>query len=236
MQKAIVDAAKKNLIEAISDNLDINNPSLGSFKTLKIADMGCSVGPNTFIATQNIIEAVTLKYQAMQKNPQALEFHVFFNDHVTNDFNALFRSLPPSRPYFAAGVPGSFHGRLFPNSSLHIIHSSYALHWLSTIPKEVTEINLRHLKNGRKYCTSTDEEVLEAFSGQYKKDMQTFLTARAQELVGGGFMVLLIAGMQSGAIFSECGGGMVFDIFGSCLMDMANAVRRFENLGTIFPF
>ncbi|XP_019080290.1 loganic acid O-methyltransferase isoform X2 [Vitis vinifera] len=194
-QKAIVDAAKKMLVEAISDNLDINNPSFGSSNTLRIADMGCSIGPNAFIAVQNIVEAVTLKYQSMQQKPQALEFHVFFNDHIANDFNALFRSLPPSRPYFAVGVPGSFHGRLFPKSSLHIVHSSYALHWLSKVPKEVMEINFLGLKNGRNYST-TDEEVLEVFSSQYKRDMQSFLTARAQELVGGGLMVLLVTGIS----------------------------------------
>ncbi|WKA03714.1 hypothetical protein VitviT2T_021807 [Vitis vinifera] len=221
-QKAIVDAAKKMLVEAISDNLDINNPSFGSSNTLRIADMGCSIGPNAFIAVQNIVEAVTLKYQSMQQKPQALEFHVFFNDHIANDFNALFRSLPPSRPYFAVGVPGSFHGRLFPKSSLHIVHSSYALHWLSKVPKEVMEINFLGLKNGRNYST-TDEEVLEVFSSQYKRDMQSFLTARAQELVGGGLMVLLVTGMQNGAIFSKTCSGMVFNLFGSCLMDMANA-------------
>ena len=227
MQKATVDTAKKLLVEVISDKLDINNPSFGSSNTLRIADMGCSIGPNTFIAVQNIVEAVTLKYQSMQQNPQDLEFHVFFNDHVANDFNALFRSLPPSRPYFAVGVPGSFHGRLFPKSSLHIVHSSYAPHWLSKVPKEVMGINFPGSKNGKNYCTSsTDEEVLEVFSSQYKKDVQTFLTARAQELVRGGLMVLLLTGIQNGAIFSETCTGMVFKLFGSCLLDMANAVRN----------
>nr|POE71627.1 isoform 2 of probable s-adenosylmethionine-dependent methyltransferase at5g38100 [Quercus suber] len=31
---------------------------------------------------------------------------------VSNDFNTLFKSLPPNRQYFAVGVPGSFHGIL----------------------------------------------------------------------------------------------------------------------------
>ena len=36
-------------------------------------------------------------------------------------------------PYFVAGVPGSFYGRLFPRNSLHFAHSSYCLMWLSQV-------------------------------------------------------------------------------------------------------
>lgn len=234
MQRAIVDGAKNFLVEAISDNLDINNPSFGSSNTIRIADMGCSIGPNTFIAVQNIVEAVTLKYQSMQQNPQDLEFQVFFNDHVANDFNALFRSLPPSRPYFAVGVPGSFHGRLFPKSSLHIVHSSYSLNWLSKVPKEVKGINFHDSEIGTNICTSTDEEVLELFSSQYKKDVHNFLNARAQELVGGGLMVLLVSGMHNGAIFPKTCSGMVLKLLRSCLMDMADEVRNWGLRTTLF--
>ncbi|XP_069153311.1 S-adenosyl-L-methionine:benzoic acid/salicylic acid carboxyl methyltransferase 3-like isoform X2 [Solanum lycopersicum] len=31
------------------------------------------------------------------------------------------------------GVAGSFYTRLFPSNSLHFVHSSYSLHWLSQI-------------------------------------------------------------------------------------------------------
>ncbi|XP_037497208.1 probable S-adenosylmethionine-dependent methyltransferase At5g38100 [Jatropha curcas] len=63
---------------------------------------------------ENIIEAVKYKCQSQGLASPIPEFQVFFNDHVLNDFNTLFRSLPPNRGYFAAGVPGSFHERLFP--------------------------------------------------------------------------------------------------------------------------
>lgn len=82
---------------------------------------------------QNIIDSVELKFQ--HECPAAIEFQVFFNDHSDNDFNTLFKSLPQSRSYYAAGVPGSFYSSLFPKSSLHFVHSSYTLHWLSKVPK-----------------------------------------------------------------------------------------------------
>ncbi|GKU97658.1 hypothetical protein SLEP1_g10771 [Rubroshorea leprosula] len=104
-------------------------------------DLGCSVGPNTIIAVENIIEFVKPKHQSIPSNQERdLEFRVFFNDLVTNDFNTLFMSLPPERQYFAAGTPGSFRGRLFPKASLQFVHSSYTLHWLSTIPNEAEEL------------------------------------------------------------------------------------------------
>ncbi|KAK7836598.1 farnesoic acid carboxyl-o-methyltransferase [Quercus suber] len=66
----------------------------------------------TFISVQNIIEAIELKYRSKGVNTEIPKFIVFFNDQVSNDFNTLFKSLPPNRQYFAVGVPGSFHGIL----------------------------------------------------------------------------------------------------------------------------
>ena len=87
------------------------------------------------------------------------EFQVFFNDHTSNDFNTLFTSLPPERPYFATGVPGSFHGRLFPNSSLDFVHSSYALQILSKVPKELLNKNSAAWNKGRVHYASAPDEV-----------------------------------------------------------------------------
>jgi jasmonate O-methyltransferase len=36
-------------------------------------------------------------------------------------------------PCFFAGVPGSFYCRLFRAKSLHFVHSSYSLMWLSRV-------------------------------------------------------------------------------------------------------
>ncbi|GFP99109.1 probable S-adenosylmethionine-dependent methyltransferase at5g38100 [Phtheirospermum japonicum] len=79
---------------------------------------------------QTITRAIKQKLEASSPS-SAPEFYVFFNDVVANDFNTLFGSLPHERVYNAVGVPGDFHGRLLPRSSLHFAHSSWSLHWLT---------------------------------------------------------------------------------------------------------
>ncbi|PHT60467.1 putative caffeine synthase 2 [Capsicum baccatum] len=51
-QKEVLDSAKDMLGDAIIQNLDIKI-MFSSSNTLHIADLGCSVGPNTFNAMQN---------------------------------------------------------------------------------------------------------------------------------------------------------------------------------------
>ncbi|XP_020547784.1 probable S-adenosylmethionine-dependent methyltransferase At5g38100 [Sesamum indicum] len=71
--------------------------------------------------------------------PKVPKFFVVFNDVITNDFNTLFSSLPPHRNYNAVGVPGDFHARLLPESSFLFAYSSWALQWLTQVPKVVGE-------------------------------------------------------------------------------------------------
>ncbi|KAF9606372.1 hypothetical protein IFM89_025040 [Coptis chinensis] len=148
LQREGVTSSKFIIDEAICEKLDIKRFSTSNPFT--IADFGCSTGPNTFIVVQNILDAVDLKY----KNSPSLsthipEFQVYFNDHIANDFNMLFKSIPLEKKYFAASVPGSFYGRLFPQSSLHFVHSSYSLHWLSAVPYELLDKNSPSWNKGR---------------------------------------------------------------------------------------
>nr|XP_023907387.1 probable S-adenosylmethionine-dependent methyltransferase At5g38780 [Quercus suber] len=140
---------------------------------------------------------------------------------VSNDFNTLFKSLPPNRQYFAAGVPGSFHGCLFPKGSLHLIHSSCALNWLSKIPIEITDESSPAWNKGRIHYTNATKEVVEAYETQFAKDMESFLFSRAQELVVGGLLVLFVPAVPDVMSNSDTFTGTELDILGSCLMDMA---------------
>ncbi|XP_031253254.1 loganic acid O-methyltransferase-like [Pistacia vera] len=210
-QRLVVDAAKEMINEAIDNNLDIKNLGIfDSSKPFKMADLGCSTGPNTFIAVQNVIEAVEKKCLIEHQNPSALEFQVFFNDQYENDFNTLFKTLPPSRKYFAAGVPGPFQSCLFPKSTLHSVHSSYALHWLSKLPEKIVDRNSPAWNKGSIYCTGLLKEVTEAYSAQYNQDMESFLNARAQELVAGGLMVIALSGLPNDIPMSKTTEGIKY--------------------------
>ncbi|XP_056164075.1 loganic acid O-methyltransferase-like [Syzygium oleosum] len=218
--RVATNVARATIDEAIEERLDVKrfSPALTTFR---IADLGCSVGPNTFIAVQNILEAVRHKYESQGLSSQLPDFQVLFNDHAANDFNTLFASLPSDRLYYAAGVPGSLHGRLFPKASLHIAHSSYALHWLSKMPKELVDPNSPAFNKGRVHYTSAPREVSDAYASQFAKDMVTFLSARGEEIVSGGIMVLVMPGIANGIPHSRVPSGVMFDLLGFSLMDMA---------------
>lgn len=124
--------------EAITDLYSSSFP-----KTLCIADLGCSSGPNTLLVLSELIQTV---HKIRQKlGHQSPEFIIYLNDLPGNDFNTIFRSLPKFYsnlkantgsefgPCVINGVPGSFYDRLFASKSLHFLHSSYSLMWLSQV-------------------------------------------------------------------------------------------------------
>ncbi|KAM3741318.1 hypothetical protein ACB098_08G167400 [Castanea mollissima] len=84
-QRGIVEAATENINEAIANQFDIN-----AFPTspnpICVADLGCSTGPNTFKAMQNIVEAIKLKYISKGGNSKIPDFVVFFNDQASLHF------------------------------------------------------------------------------------------------------------------------------------------------------
>ncbi|KAG9449044.1 hypothetical protein H6P81_009009 [Aristolochia fimbriata] len=229
-QRAGISAATAFIQDGIAEELNLgvilhNNDVNTARNSFAIADLGCSVGPNTFLAAEAIIEAVRLKYYSKSSpagTAAALpEFQVFFNDQVGNDFNTLFRSLRPDAGYFAAGVAGSFHRRLFPKSSIHFVHSSYALPWLSRVPKEVRNENSASWNKGRIFYTEAPGEVWTAYAAQYAEDLRSFLQARAEEVVIGGLMALLFPFSQSENSSDESRLSRLFNLLGSTLVDMA---------------
>lgn len=204
LQRSGLEIAKPILEETI---LSMN--MIMECNTFCVADLGCSSGPNALFTAQNITQALKAKYSAAGiPLPQC---QVFFNDLPTSDFNSLFKILPSlsvdtdyqneegvaDRSYFAAGVPGSFYGRLFPDQTLHFIHSSFGLHWLSQAPAEILEKNSATWNKGKIFCGGGSRAVGEAYFLQFQKDFNTFLRARAEEMVAGGRMFLLLMGRTS---------------------------------------
>ncbi|KAF7828892.1 salicylate carboxymethyltransferase-like [Senna tora] len=170
---------------------------------LAVADLGCSSGPNALFLASEFIKAVE-KLCRRQKH-QSPEYQIFLNDLPSNDFNTIFMSLHSFKnqlshemltthlpPCFITAVPGSFYGRLFPSKSLHFVHSSYSLQWLSQVPEGI-ENNKGNIYMG----TRSPSNVMKAYYHQFQKDFSLFLKCRAEEVVEGGRMVLTLLGRRS---------------------------------------
>ncbi|MCL7040766.1 hypothetical protein MKW94_011998 [Papaver nudicaule] len=226
-QRRGIDLSQGMMKEAIAKEFDVqnlltNNPNT----TFRIVDLGCSVRTNSFIAVDGIIEAINLKLKSYFQGLELMQtatpqFQVYFNDRASNDFNTLFALIPSEKSYFAAGVPGTFYGRLFPRASLHFAHSSTALHWLSRVPKEVGDINSSAWNKGRIHYTNASNEVLQAYTAQYVLDMEAFLLARGHEIVCGGLMFILVLAIADEALASQTCPGLLLEVLGSCLMELS---------------
>ncbi|KAF4373598.1 hypothetical protein F8388_025292 [Cannabis sativa] len=222
LQKEATEKAKEILVAAITENVEINKHNICAISnSFRIADFGCSIGPNTFMAMEIIIEAIYKSYHDSTStyNP---EFHVFFIDHVSNDFNFLFKNLPKDRIYFAAGVPGSFYHRLFPRASLDLAYSSHALHWLSKTPMEVINPSSLAFNKGKIFYAKAAEQVGEAYKNQHEEDMASFFGARSEELTLGGLVVILMSCREDGSLPAHSSLGPLFEPLESTIIDMAN--------------
>ncbi|XP_028124873.1 farnesoic acid carboxyl-O-methyltransferase-like [Camellia sinensis] len=195
---------KEMIIEAIAKKFDITSLSFSS-NTIRIADLGCSVGPNTFNAMKSIVEAIEWKYHSKNLTTEMLEFQLFFNDHASNDFNTLFTTLPPNRQYFVAGVPKE----LLDNGSLA---------W----------------NKGKIHYTSASKEIADVYAAQFAKDMDTFFNARADEIIVGGMMILIIPGLADGVHYSQDPHGPFFDAFNQSLLDNGEIGSGEFGLGFFF--
>nr|XP_015882823.2 loganic acid O-methyltransferase-like [Ziziphus jujuba var. spinosa] len=119
------------------------------------------------------------------------------------------------------GMPGSFHGCLFPDGFLHFVHSSFSLQILSRVPNEVVDKSSPARNKGRIQYANSLDEVFRAYEAQYEKDMERFLNARVQEIVHGGLMALILPCCLNGKSHSEAFVNMTIDLLGSSLVDMA---------------
>ncbi|XP_068309887.1 probable jasmonic acid carboxyl methyltransferase 2 [Pyrus communis] len=205
VQGKILSIAKSIIDEAVQKLLCSNIAPIGS---MGIADLGCSSGPNAFLVISDIIDAIHATHSS---SSSSREFRVFLNDLFSNDFNTIFMSLPAFynqlkkekgdrfESFFISAVPGSFYGRLFPAKCLHFVHSSSSLHWLSQVPPGLDcQAGGRALNKGKIYISKTSPQcVLDAYSLQFHKDFSLFLKSRAEEIVGGGRMVLSLMGRSS---------------------------------------
>ncbi|XP_061360096.1 probable methyltransferase TCM_000336 [Gastrolobium bilobum] len=202
LQKKASDKVKHIIIQTVEDLYLETTP-----KSIGIADLGCSSGPNTLSVIKDIFQAIQGISPKIKHH--STEFRVYLNDLPTNDFNSIFKALPEFHmllmrdreygvpPIFMGGYPGSFYGRLFPNSYLHFVHSSHSLHWLSRVPPALYDEQGRSLNKGCVYISELSPAVVpEAYLQQFQQDFSLFLRSRSEELVVGGRMVLIFLGRR----------------------------------------
>ncbi|KNA23979.1 hypothetical protein SOVF_020280 [Spinacia oleracea] len=202
VQKKILSLTKSFVEEAIEGYFDNDFP-----ETMTIADLGCSSGPTALAAVSEIIDMVIERCRNMDRHSSP-KIMVYLNDLPGNDFNGVFELLSNFQnkfkkekgddfePCFIAGLPGSFYGRLLPNNTLHFVHSSSSLHWLSQVPAGLDGENNRN--KGEIYLSETSpREVVNAYMVQFRMDFLSFLKSRAEEVISGGRMVLTFMGRSS---------------------------------------
>ncbi|XP_017420993.1 probable jasmonic acid carboxyl methyltransferase 2 isoform X2 [Vigna angularis] len=194
VQSKIISKVKPILEESMKSLYCNSVPSC-----FRVADLGCSSGPNALQAAYDVIDVVHNISRSYNREPP-ITFQIYLNDQFQNDFNNIFEALPcfyerlreekgeGFGACFVNATPGSFYGRLFPTNSMHFFHSSTSLHWLSQAPKGL--INKENI-----YFTNTSPcTVYQAYLDQFSEDFNLFLKSRAEELVHGGGMVLTFVG------------------------------------------
>ncbi|XP_059662437.1 indole-3-acetate O-methyltransferase 1 [Cornus florida] len=210
-----------HLLEETLDGVQLNSPEV----PFGVVDLGCSSGSNTIFIVDVIIKHMIKRYEAL--GYEAPEFSAFFSDLPSNDFNTLFQLLPPlannggsmeeclaangHRSYFAAGVPGSFHRRLFPARSIDVFYSAFSLHWLSQVPEIVLDKRSKAYNKGGVFIHGANESTAKAYKQQFQTDLAGFLRSRSQEMKRGGSMFLLCLGRTSSVDPTDQGGaGLLF--------------------------
>ncbi|KAL7593443.1 benzoate carboxyl methyltransferase [Lactuca sativa] len=193
-------------------------------KCFVMADLGCGTGTNTLLLASMVIDIVL--ELCKEDNYKAPKLQVCLNDLFGNDFNTIFKLLSTFYANlqkekgenigscFVSANPGSFYGRLFQDESLHLVHSSYAVHWLSQVPE-----GIENNKENIYMAKSSPLNVFEAYKNQFHTDFIKFLQMRSEEVVHGGCMVLTFRG-RSRADPTTDDGARIFELLAQSLLNM----------------
>ncbi|KAG0544924.1 hypothetical protein BDA96_02G318000 [Sorghum bicolor] len=179
-------------------------------RTMVIADLGCSSGPNTLLFISNVINIIAGQYN---KPGDPVELQIFLND------------LPGYTPplCYISGLPKSYYSRLFPRQSVHLFHSSCCLHWLSQVPEELYARKGAFLNEDNIYITKTTPScVVKCFQEQFHKDFSLFLKLRHKELIYGGEMVLTFCGRKDEDVYN----GYLNKLFGLVARSLQSLVGK----------
>ncbi|KAH6808419.1 hypothetical protein C2S51_029527 [Perilla frutescens var. frutescens] len=177
-QKEGSDSVMGMMEEAVISKLDLEK-LLSISTTVTIADLGCSVGPNTFFTVQNLMKAFENMCFLQGVDFKKLEFQVLFNDQSC---------LPPSLQGGNTTRPGCLDRS---TRSITVAHSAHCLQWLSELQPHAHQFT----NEGRIHYTGASGDVARAYSSQFEKDVGVFLSARAEEI---GEMTKLVRNAAAG--------------------------------------
>ncbi|KZK92965.1 SAM dependent carboxyl methyltransferase [Pseudovibrio sp. Ad46] len=178
------------------------------------ADFGCSEGRNSISVMRHLIG------KTMQQTDRP--FLTIHSDLPTNDYSKLFLGLRPdgqstfgSQRVSSAAVGGSMYDQLLPPDSVHIATTFNSIGYLSERP--LNKLPGYVLPNGpskRRANGHVTEAESKIFAKQAEDDMAAFLTARANELVSGGKLMVQVFGCTNE--LRTCDG--LFDLLNDALL------------------
>ncbi|XP_042400370.1 probable jasmonic acid carboxyl methyltransferase 2 [Zingiber officinale] len=203
---------------------------------ITIVDLGCSSGPNALSVVSQVLDIISKLDERQSKEEERTlpEIQFILNDLPSNDFNSVFQSLEEFNkkikeergnllmPYYVAAASGSFHGRLFPSSTVQFFYCSTSLHWLSQAPKELGSAEAISQNRGNIYFTKTSPPwIVKAYREQFQRDFSTFLESRFEELSVGGGALLIFPGREG-----EDEDGDIFNHISELFSDSLNAMAE----------
>jgi len=176
------------LFEQSAKDVELPHPP----QPIVIADYGASAGHNSLLPIGVAIAALRKRAE-----PGRAIF-VMHADVAENNYMSLFQMLA-NDPHsylrddpatFSAAIGRSFYQQILPSNSVTLGWSSWAVQWLSRVPRPVPD----HVQ----VCYSHDSAVRSAYARLGAADWIAFLTARSRELVPGGHLVALTMALDHG--------------------------------------
>ena len=192
-------------------------PLTDPFPAVAMADFGCSEGRNSIAVMQHAAKVLR------PLTPRPIQ--TIHSDLPTNDYAALFTGLRPDGhsvfgddAVFSSVVGGSMYDRLLPPGSLHLAMTFNAIAFLSRrpidrLPGYIVANGPSGLGSGAGWVSEADRA---AIASQSLHDLETFLKARAIELVPGGKLLLQVFG--AGPVHATCNG--FADALNDALLEM----------------
>ncbi len=207
--KDVIDGATPMILQAL-DAMDL--PDDGSVFTL--SDMGCADGGTSLGMIGTVLRQVRARAPSRPLN-------LVYSDQTFNDYNALFHivhgatdiesSLPAIARLHVFASATSFYKAILPPGSLNLGFSATAMHWLSAKPCDISD----HVQ-----AVGASGRELAAFAEQGRRDWETILLRRAEELAPGGRLLLVNFGRdEAGRYLGNSGGQHMFNILNRIWQD-----------------